>query len=477
MSYWERSVPLSYCSDPEPGRSMLAFLDGSGSIFEIAAANTLILRDNPWLKRAVPRHHIVDKLTLSGVVGTCAWFDNRWRERIYTQNRAGSSSLAGSRRRKTNMGATAIASVTECGFSETSERIRGTSASGFTQLSYGNDSLRQEEGLRGRPEYEGIVGQSSALRHVLEYVEKVATSDSTVLLLGETGTGKELIARAIHSRSRRKGRPMVTVNCAAIPSDLLESELFGHERGAFTGAAAQRIGRFELADRGTLFLDEIGDIPLQLQSKLLRVMQEQEFERLGSTSTRKVDIRIVAATNQNLEMMMEENQFRSDLYYRLNVFPIELPPLRERGEDIVILLHYFVDRHSRKIGKQFEKITQRTLDLFRTYDWPGNIRELQNVVERAVILCEGETFSVGETFLQRKSNPLSPRPLSSPGVFAEAKEKFADRERELIEAALAECQGRVSGPHGAAAKLGIPRTTLEWKIADLGVDKRRYTAM
>jgi formate hydrogenlyase transcriptional activator len=325
-------------------------------------------------------------------------------------------------------------------------------------------------------QFDQIVGKSIVLEAVLAQVERVAPTSATVLIQGETGTGKELIARAIHNISPRYDRPFVKVNCAAIPLDLLESELFGHERGAFTGAIAPRVGRFQLADTGTLFLDEVGDIPLVLQPKLLRVLQEQEFERLGSGQTHRVNVRVVAATHRNLENMMEKDQFRSDLYYRLNVFPIELPPLREREEDVLMLLRHFVDLHARRVGKRFAKIDQRTLDLFRSYDWPGNIRELQNVVERAVILCDRETFSVDEKWLQPKLTPLSPTLAFRAGVLPEVWREFADREKRAIEAALAECQGRVAGPRGAAARLGIPRQTADWKIASLGIDKRRFRA-
>lgn len=365
------------------------------------------------------------------------------------------------------MGATAITSVGECGFRETSERIRLTSASGSTQLSYSNDSVRQKEGFRGQLEYEGIVGQSSALRQVLEYVEKVATSDATVLLLGETGTGKELIARAIHKRSQRRTRRMVTVNCAAIPSDLLESELFGHERGAFTGATTQSMGRFELADRGTLFLDEVGDIPLQLQPKLLRAMQEQEFERLGSVSTTKVDVRIVAATHRDLEGMILDREFRSDLYYRLNVFPISIPPLRDRREDIPLLVQHFVKKYSEQMNKCIDRIPDRTLEVLTRYDWPGNIRELQNVIERAVILYDREHFRVDESSLMPESHTLA---YSSNASI----ETLAERERAAIESMLRETQGLVSGPAGAAVKLGIARQTLEYKIRKLGIKRYQF---
>jgi transcriptional regulator with GAF, ATPase, and Fis domain len=356
------------------------------------------------------------------------------------------------------MGATAIASVTNCRFRGTRERMRLTGASGSTQLSCASDSLCQKEGLRGKWEYEGIVGQSSALRQVLEYVEKVATSDSTVLLLGETGTGKELIARAIHNRSQRSTRQMVTVNCAAIPSDLLESELFGHERGAFTGAIAQRIGRFESADRGTLFLDEVGDIPLLLQPKLLRVLQEQEFERLGSTRTQHVDVRVIAATHRDLTEMAGRNEFRSDLYYRLNVFPVALPPLRARREDIPALVIHFVEVYSRKIGRHIEHVPEETMAALTSYAWPGNVRELQNLVERAVILSRDGVLP----------NPL---PSQHKGMVTVVSESTAlkDAHRAVILQALDEAGWTVGGPEGAAARLGLKRTTLAFKMRKLGI--------
>jgi transcriptional regulator with GAF, ATPase, and Fis domain len=258
------------------------------------------------------------------------------------------------------------------------------------------------------PGFEGIIGSSSTLREVLHQVRTVAPTDSTVIIEGETGTGKELIARAIHTHSRRRNQPLVTVNCAAIPHDLLESQLFGHEKGAFTGAVARRTGRFEAADRGTLFLDEIGDIPLQLQVKLLRVLQEGEFERLGGTRTQRVDVRVVAATHRDLTRLVSENRFRRDLYYRLYVFPIEIPPLRERREDIPLLVQYFVDRYASKAGKKIRGINKKTLELLQSYLWPGNIRELQNVIERSVIVCEAENLSVDERWLSRSSVPAQP---------------------------------------------------------------------
>ena len=269
----------------------------------------------------------------------------------------------------------------------------------YTEIAELKDRLAQEklyleDELRGEMDFEGIVGQSSALRHVLNLVETVAPSNSTVLMLGETGTGKELIARAIHDRSRRKDRTFVKINCAAIPTGLLESELFGHERGAFTGAISQKIGRLELADQGTLFLDEVGDIPLEIQPKLLRALQEREFERLGSTHTKKVDVRLVAATNRNLEKMIEDREFRSDLYYRLNVFPIRVPPLRERPEDIPLLVRYFAQKYGRRMEKQIESIPAAAMKKLSSWDWPGNIRELENFIERSVILTRGSALEV-----------------------------------------------------------------------------------
>ena len=306
--------------------------------------------------------------------------------------------------------------------------------------------------------FEQIIGNSSALETVLEQVERVAPTDSTVLIQGETGTGKELIARAVHNISPRCGRAYVKLNCAAIPFDLLESELFGHERGAFTGAIAQKIGRFELADKGTLFLDEVGDIPLGLQPKLLRVLQEQEFERLGSGRTHHVDVRLVAATHRDLEQMVKRNEFRSDLYYRLNVFPIILPPLRDRREDIEPLVKYYVDLFSRRMRKQIEHIPGQTLDAFQSYAWPGNIRELQNVIERAVILSN-------EGILP---NPLPPAE-SETVVSVPARTTLKDSERALILRTLQAAGWVIGGPAGAASKLGLKRTTLIAKMKKHGI--------
>ena len=314
--------------------------------------------------------------------------------------------------------------------------------------------------------FEGIVGQSSALREVRQQVEMVAGTDSTVMLLGETGTGKELIARAIHARSERKSRALVKVNCAAIPGGLLESELFGHERGAFTGAITQKIGRFELADQGSLFLDEIGDIPLELQPKLLRVLQEREFERLGSTVTRKVNLRVVAATHRNLEDMIQEKQFRSDLYYRLSVFPIYIPPLRERPDDIPLLVRHFVQEFSRRMNKTVAELSPKTMDALTHYSWPGNIRELQNVIERSVVLYQKGNLCV-------KNCAFSGQPsLSNPA--RQSFRRSATEDRKMIDSALAEAGGRVSGPSGAAALLGIPPSTLESKIRSMNINKYSF---
>jgi len=308
--------------------------------------------------------------------------------------------------------------------------------------------------------FEGIIGRSSGLRRVLQMVETVAGGDSTVLLLGETGTGKELIARAIHSHSPRNARPFVKLNCAAIPTGLLESELFGHERGSFTGAIAQKIGRIELAHQGSLFLDEIGDIALELQPKLLRVLQEREFERLGSTRTKKVDVRIVAATHCDLEGMILEKQFRKDLYYRVNVFPIHVPPLRERPEDIPLLVHHFVREAARRMNKTIDTIPPDTMDALTDYQWPGNIRELENVVERAVILSPGSVLRVPLRALQTRITA---------GHNRERLHTLADVEREHIRSILKETRWVVSGPRGAAMRLGMNRSTLHFRMKKLGI--------
>jgi formate hydrogenlyase transcriptional activator len=298
-------------------------------------------------------------------------------------------------------------------------------------------------------------------------VEQVASTDSTVLIEGETGTGKELIAHAIHDRSRRKNRAFVRLNCAANPTGLLESELFGHERGAFTGAVTQKTGRVELADQGSLFLDEIGDIPLELQPKLLRVLQEREFERLGSTRTKEVNVRVVAATHRNLEEMIAENRFRADLYYRLNIFPIAIPPLRERREDIPLLVRHFARHFAQRMSKRIEGISSETMEALTRYAWPGNIRELQNVIERSVVIYQKGNLSVKKSWLCRDYSQAGPaaQPLLR---------RTATEDRKLIDAALAEAKGRVSGPYGAAAKLGIPPSTLESKIRSMNINKYSF---
>ena len=331
----------------------------------------------------------------------------------------------------------------------------------------------QKENLALREEidqssmFEEIVGSSDVIRNILKQVAKVAPSDSTVLVLGETGTGKELIARAIHKRSKRSSRAFITVNCAAIPASLIASELFGHERGAFTGAMQRRLGRFELADGGTIFLDEIGDLPTETQIALLRVLQEGEIERVGGSQSISVNVRVLAATNRDLKAAMAAGTFRQDLFYRLNVFPIQIPPLRERMDDIPLLVTYLIERYAKKAGKKIKNIQKETLDLFQAYDWPGNIRELQNVIQRAIVLCESETFSVDETWLKREKPRLS-------GSVIPLGATLAEQEKDIIEAALADCGGQVSGPTGAAAKLGLPRQTLESKITALGINKHRF---
>jgi len=335
-----------------------------------------------------------------------------------------------------------------------------------------NLALREE--MDHSSMFEEIVGSSAPLRHVLAQVSKVAPTDSTVLILGETGTGKELIAAAIHKRSNRSSRPFVRVNCAAIPPSLIASELFGHEKGAFTGAIQRRLGRFESADGGTIFLDEIGDLPPETQIAFLRVLQEREFERAGSSKPVFVDVRVVAATNRDLEAAIQTGTFRQDLFYRLNVFPLRVPSLRERKSDIPLLVEYLIERYAKRIGKKISRVKKKTFDLFQEYDWPGNVRELQNVIERAVILCEGDTFSIDEAWLRSTSDLNGKSVLLRSGVLAEDERQFSKHERNVIEAALEACHGRVSGPSGAAAKLGVPHQTLESKIARLGIDKRRF---
>jgi PAS domain S-box-containing protein len=318
--------------------------------------------------------------------------------------------------------------------------------------------------------FEEIVGTSSGLQGVLSRLMKVAPTDSSVLISGETGTGKELVARAIHKRSRRSQRAFVSINCAALAPSLISSELFGHEKGAFTGAMQRRLGRFELANGGTIFLDEIGELPLDTQVALLRVLQEREFERVGGTQPVKIDVRVIAATNRDLEAAVANGTFRPDLYYRLNVFPIQVPPLRERQDDVLMLLEYFVHRFAQKMGKHFKKIDKRTVELFRSYPWPGNIRELQNVVERSVIVSSDDAFSVDAAWLskdpRRVTLPKQPKPADT--------DEDARRERQIIEEALAGSRGRVSGPNGAAARLRVPPSTLEHRIKKLRIRKSHF---
>src|SRR5271168_474030 len=337
------------------------------------------------------------------------------------------------------------------------------------RLQQENIALREE--IDKASMFEEIVGTSPALKTVLSRVSKVAATDSTVLITGETGTGKELVARAMHRRSLRSAHAFVSVNCAAVPRDLIASELFGHEKGAFTGATQRRLGRFELAEGGTIFLDEIGELPAETQIALLRVLQEREFERVGGTGSIQTNVRVIAATNRDLQAAIAGNTFRSDLFYRLNVFPIEMPPLRERREDVPLLVEYFIDRFARKAGKKIRSVNKMTMELLQSYPWPGNIRELQNVIERSVIVCDTEKFSVDESWLSLR--PLPSKPKSQP----ELSRTLANEEKEMIEAALRESGGRVSGPSGAAAKLGIPGSTLDSKIRSLKIDKNRFKSL
>ena len=331
-----------------------------------------------------------------------------------------------------------------------------------------NENVALREEIDSASMFEEIVGTSASLQTVLSRVSKVAHADSSVLITGETGTGKELVARAIHRRSRRSSRAFVSVNCGAIPRDLIASELFGHEKGAFTGATQRRLGRFELAEGGTIFLDEIGELPAETQIALLRVLQEHEFERLGSAVSIRANVRVIAATNRDLEAGVAAGTFRSDLFYRLNVFPIEVPALRERREDIPLLVEYFIDRYARRARKTFQTVHKQSLDLLKSYSWPGNIRELQNVIERSVIVCETGTFAVDESWLSRR--PVAPEQSSPPDVL----KRLPAQEKAIIEAALRDSGGRVYGPSGAAAKLGIARSTLESKIKLLKISKNRF---
>jgi PAS domain S-box-containing protein len=330
-----------------------------------------------------------------------------------------------------------------------------------------NVALREE--IDKASMFEEIVGTSVPLQAVISRIAKVSPTDSTVLITGETGSGKELVARAIHKRSNRSSGVFVSVNCAAIPRDLIASELFGHEKGAFTGAMQRRLGRFELAEGGTVFLDEVGDLPVETQVALLRVLQEREFERVGGGRPIRCDVRVVAATNRDLQKAIAEGNFRSDLFYRLNVFPLEVPPLRKRKADIPLLIHYFIDRYAKQVGKRITHVSKKSLDLLQQYPWPGNVRELQNIVERSVILCETGEFSVDEKWLS-----WTRVPLDGPGSQPQLSDKLASHEKEMIEAALKECGGRVFGPNGAAVKLGIPRSTLESRIRSLKINKHRF---
>ena len=333
------------------------------------------------------------------------------------------------------------------------------------QLYEENVALKEE--IDKASMFEEIVGESPALQTALARVSKVARTDSTVLITGETGTGKELIARAIHKRSQRAERAFVSVNCAAVPSSLIASELFGHEKGAFTGAMQRRLGRFELAEGGTIFLDEIGDVPLETQIALLRVLQEREFERVGGTKSIRANVRVIAATNRDLQGSIDAGRFRSDLYYRLNVFPIEVPSLRDRRGDIPLLVEYFIHRYATKAGKKIRGINRATLESLKSYTWPGNIRELQNVIERSIIVCESENFTVDESWLSRTPDQTDQaiRPIFK---------MPASDEKKTIEAALADARGRVSGPSGAADKLGLPPSTLDSKIRTLKINKHRF---
>jgi formate hydrogenlyase transcriptional activator len=332
-----------------------------------------------------------------------------------------------------------------------------------THRAFDEEDIDLSEQVPATSMFEEIVGSSNAIRRVTDQILKVAPSDATVLITGESGTGKELIARAIHRKSNRSRRPLICMNCAATPPSLIAAELFGHEKGAFTDANQRRAGRFELADRGTLFLDEVGEMPIEAQVALLRVLQERQLERVGGSRTIAVDVRVIAATNCDLSTAIKSGKFRLDLFYRLNIFPIHVPPLRERPEDILPLAKYFIERYAAKAGKRIRNVDKRTARFLEAYSWPGNIRELQNVIERSVILCDTETLAVEEPRLSSTSESLcGPQPRRTSG------------EKERIEAVLAECRGRISGPNGAARKLGIQRTTLESWITKLRINKYQY---
>ena len=347
------------------------------------------------------------------------------------------------------------------------------SATDIHDRKQGEDRVREEnrvlrEEVDKASMFEEIVGSSAPLRLVLTHVERVAPTDSTVLITGETGTGKELVARAIHKRSSRSRRPFVSVNCAAMAASLIASELFGHEKGAFTGASQRRQGRFELAEGGTIFLDEVGELPAETQMALLRVLQEREFERVGGSRPIRADVRVIAATNRDLGQAVADKIFRADLFYRLNVFPLEMPPLRERGPDVPLLVEYFIHRYARRMGKRAHGVTTKTMDRLQRYHWPGNIRELQNVIERAMIVSDDTTLSIDERWLSGAAEAAR-RGMNPPPV-----NTLVTNERDAIETALAASAGRVAGPFGAAARLRVPSTTLESKIKALGIDKRRF---
>jgi PAS domain S-box-containing protein len=338
----------------------------------------------------------------------------------------------------------------------------------FEEIKALRDELQREnivlrEELSKTSMFEEVIGTSSALQMVLARAAKVAPTDSTVLIMGETGTGKELIARAIHKRSKRSERPFISVNCAAVPSSLIMSELFGHEKGAFTGAVQRRLGRFESAEGGTIFLDEVGDLPMETQIALLRVLQEREFERVGGTEVLRADVRVISATNRDLQAAIADGAFRSDLYYRLNVFPIKLPPLRERKEDVPLLVNYFVDRYAKRAGKKIKHIQKKALEALREYSWPGNVRELQNVIERSLIIGEANEFSIDKSWVANEPQPSGAAPADQ-----------KTNERKRIEAALAQSNGKIAGASGAAAKLGIPASTLESKIRSLRINKFQF---